>query len=68
MASLEGARGLLLVALILARTMPMLVLTPYLAGKLVPATVKMGLGVLLTILVWPIAVGTIDMYRGVDAV
>jgi flagellar biosynthetic protein FliR len=63
MASFEGARGLLLVALILARTMPMIVLTPYIAGKLVPTTVKMGIGVLLTILLWPTAVGTIDMSK-----
>jgi len=53
--SLNYTRELLVVALILGRTMPMIMLTPYFAGKIAPNEVKMGLGVLITILVWPTA-------------
>ena len=53
--ALDYTREMLIVALILARTMPMVVLTPFLAGKLVPPTVKMGMGLLFTILLWPLA-------------
>src|SRR5262245_53148592 len=43
---------MLLCALILARTMPMVFLTTFFGGKLVPGEVKMGLGLLITVLVW----------------
>src|SRR3954466_12701431 len=52
---LQTSREMLLIALILGRTMPMIFLTPFLGGKLVPPEVKMGLGLLLTIIVWPLA-------------
>jgi len=52
---LQQSREMLIVALILARTMPMVVQTPFLGGKLVPNEVKMGLGIMITILVWPLA-------------
>ena len=39
----------------MARTMAMIVLTPFFGGKLAPNTVKVGFGVLLTVLVWPFA-------------
>ncbi len=53
--NLDYTRELLIVALILGRTMPMIYLTPYFAGQLAPPEIKMGLGVLFTIIVWPTA-------------
>ena len=53
--SLDYTREFIIVSLILARTMPMVYLTPFLAGKIAPMEVKMGLGILITILVWPAA-------------
>ena len=53
--SLNYTRELLVVALILGRTVPMIVLTPFLGGQVTPNTIKMGLGVLLTIMIWPLA-------------
>jgi flagellar biosynthesis protein FliR len=49
---LQQSRDLLIMALILGRTMPMVFLTPFLGGKLVPGEVKMGVGMLLTVLLW----------------
>ena len=54
-ASLNYTQELLIVALILGRTMPMILLTPFFAGKIAPPTVKIGLGVLLTAVLWPSA-------------
>ena len=58
--SLNYTQELLVVALILGRTMPMILLTPYFAGKIAPNEVKMGLGVLVAILVWPTARASIS--------
>ena len=52
---LNYTRELLIVALILGRIMPMIVLTPFFGGSVAPTQIKMGLGVLLTVLVWPAA-------------
>ena len=52
---LNYTQELLMVALILGRTMPMIMLTPFLGGQVMPTEVKMGLGVLLTVLIWPTA-------------
>jgi flagellar biosynthetic protein FliR len=52
---LNYTQELLMVALILGRTMPMIMLTPFLGGQVMPTEVKMGLGVLLTMLIWPTA-------------
>ena len=57
---LNYTRELLIVALILGRTMPMVYLTPFLAGQIAPTEVKIGFGLLLTILLWPAARGAID--------
>jgi flagellar biosynthesis protein FliR len=54
-AQLNYTRELVLITLIFARTMPMVVLTPFLGGKLAPAEVKMGLGLMFTILLYPLA-------------
>lgn len=59
--NLSSTRELLYVALILGRTMPMIMLTPFFAGKIAPAQVKMGLGVLFMIMVWPTARGAVTM-------
>jgi flagellar biosynthesis protein FliR len=45
--------ALLLLALCAARVVPVLVLAPFLGGRLVPATVKVGLAVAVALLVWP---------------
>ena len=57
---LNYTRELLIVALILGRTMPMVYLTPFLAGQIAPTEVKIGFGLMLTILLWPAARGAID--------
>jgi len=57
--ALNYQREMLIAALILIRTMPVVMLTPWLAGKLAPNEVKMGLGALLTILIWPLARDTV---------
>ena len=41
---LNYTRELLIVALILGRTMPMVYLTPFLAGQIAPTEVKIGFG------------------------
>lgn len=51
----NNTRDLLVFALILGRIMPMLVLTPFLGGKMTPTEIKMGMGLLFTILVWSFA-------------
>ncbi len=40
-------------ALIMARIMPIVILAPYLGGKTVPSQVKMGIGVVFTIAIFP---------------
>jgi hypothetical protein len=57
--ALNYQREMLIAALILIRTMPVIMLTPWLAGKLAPNEVKMGVGGLLTILIWPLARETV---------
>lgn len=53
--ALNYTQELLVAALIMARTVTMVVMTPFMGGKLVPTEVKMGLGAMITILVWPLA-------------
>ncbi len=65
---LNYTRELLIVALILGRTMPMIMMTPFFAGKLAPAEIKMGLGVLLAALLWPQARASISTDIPVTAV
>ena len=48
-------RELLLVGLILARTLPMVFISPFMGGQQAPPETKMSIGVLFTILVWPLA-------------
>ena len=42
--SLNYTSEFIVISLILARTMPMIALTPFLAGKIAPFEIKMGLG------------------------
>ena len=56
---LNYTQELLILALILARTMPMVIQTPFLGGKLAPTEVKMGLGIVFTLVLWPIAKGAL---------
>jgi flagellar biosynthetic protein FliR len=60
---LNYTQEFLIIALILGRTMPMIILTPFMGGQILPPELKMGMGAMLTILVWPLARGaiTVDM-------
>jgi len=53
--ALNYTQELLIVALIMARTVTMIQLTPFLGGKIVPLQIKMGLTAVITILIWPMA-------------
>ncbi len=56
---LNYTQELLVLGLVLARTMPMVIQTPWLGGKIAPMEVKMGLGLVFTIVLWPIARGSL---------
>jgi flagellar biosynthetic protein FliR len=60
----RDAEGLTLViftgALLMARILPMLVLSPFLGGDLVEAQTKVGAGLLLTIVMYPAVAGQIE--------
>lgn len=62
--ALNYTQELLIIALILARTVAMIQLTPFLGGKIVPMQIKMGLAVVLTIIMWPLARSVVDI-RGI---
>lgn len=51
----DYTRELLTMGLILARTLPMCFLVPFLGGQQAPPELKMSLGVLIALLVWPLA-------------
>lgn len=51
----ESSKELVVLGLILARTLPVIFLTPFLGGQMVPSELKMGLSVGLSIIVWPLA-------------
>jgi flagellar biosynthesis protein FliR len=53
LASGDLSTALLLLALCAARVIPVLVLAPFLGGKLVPSTVKVGLAAAVALLIWP---------------
>jgi flagellar biosynthetic protein FliR len=53
--ALAHTREMLVVALMLARIMTMVVMTPFLGGKMIPTELKMGIGIMFTIIVWPVA-------------
>jgi len=45
--------------LLMFRILPIVFITPFLGGKLVPATTKMGISFALAFLLWPAVVGTV---------
>lgn len=48
-------RELLMLGLVLARVMPMVFISPFMGGQSIPSEAKMSIGLLLTLLVWPLA-------------
>jgi flagellar biosynthetic protein FliR len=47
-------------ALIMARVMSIVLLVPFLGGKNAPTEVKMGIGVTLTMIIWPTALSNLS--------
>jgi flagellar biosynthesis protein FliR len=65
---LNYTQEIMILALVLARTMPMIVQTPWLGGKLAPLEIKMGLGLVFTAVLWPIARGSLTAPLPVSAI
>lgn len=51
---MEPVELLLVMGLVLARTMPLLFFNPFMGGKIVPAQVKMGIGIAFVVLLLPV--------------
>lgn len=51
----DSAREVLIMGLILARSMPLVFLAPYLGSAMLPSEIKVGLGVALAIITYPLA-------------
>ena len=49
----DTTRNIVIFALIMARVMSIVILVPFLGGKNAPPEVKMGVGVTLTLILWP---------------
>lgn len=56
----DATRALVTFALIMARVMSIVILVPFLGGKNAPPEVKMGVGVTLTIILWPTVLASMD--------
>ncbi len=52
---IDMTRTIVMFALIMARIMSIVLLVPFLGGKNAPTEVKMGVGIALTLIIWPIA-------------
>lgn len=50
---IDATRAIVTFALIMARVMAIVTLVPYLGGRNAPAEVKMGIGITLTLILWP---------------
>ena len=61
-------RAIVVAALVLARLLTIVQLTPFLGGKNAPPQVKMGIGISLAVLIYPIVLGRIDGPLPLDAV
>src|SRR3954468_1464534 len=61
---LDMTKNIVVFALIMARIMAMVVLVPFLGGKNAPIEVKMGVGVSLTLLLWPTVLAHVDPSHG----
>ena len=60
----DFTRTIVVFALIMARVMAIVVLVPFLGGKNAPMEVKMGVGVTLTLLLWPTVLANLDPEAG----
>ena len=56
---LDATKNIVVFSLIMARVMSICVLLPFLGGKNAPGEAKMGVGISLTIVIWPTAVAAI---------
>ena len=61
---IDFTKNIVIFALIMARVMAIVVLVPFLGGKNAPMEVKMGVGVTLTLLLWPTVLSNLDETRG----
>jgi flagellar biosynthetic protein FliR len=57
-------KTIVIFALVMARIMAIVVLVPFMGGKNAPTEVKMGVGVTLTLLLWPTVLANLDPARG----
>lgn len=64
----DHTRELLVLGLILARALPMMFMLPFMTGQVAPSEVKMGLGVMIAILVWPVARESMFLGMPTDAI
>ncbi len=55
----DVSREMIIFTLILLRTMVVVFMTPFLGGKTAPGVLKMGIGGMFAILMWPLARGSI---------
>ncbi len=53
---IDTTRNIVVFALIMARVMSIVILVPFLGGKNAPSQVKMGIGVTLSMILWPTVV------------
>ncbi len=56
----DATKAIVTFALIMARVMAIVVLVPYLGGKNAPPEVKMGIGVTLTMILWPTVLSNVS--------
>ncbi len=61
-------RAIVVAALVLARLLTVVQLTPFLGGKNAPPQVKMGIGISLAVLIYPIVLGRLEGPLPLDAV
>ena len=56
----DMTRAIVTFALVMARVMAIVILVPFLGGKNAPPEVKMGVGITLTIILWPTVLGAMS--------
>jgi len=56
---LDFTQAIITFALIMARVMAIVLLTPFLGGKNAPTEVKMGVGITITMIIWPTALASL---------
>lgn len=61
---IDFTKNIVIFALIMARMMAIVILVPFLGGKNAPMEVKMGVGITLTLLMWPTVLANLDESRG----